>query len=136
MKHRILIADDDDSARSGLVALLLTWGYEVQEAIDGKDALELATDFDPAIVISDLVMPGLDGIALLKPLAETNPNVVVILLTGHATVETAVSAMRDGAYDYLNKPVDPRRLRAILEKALDRAEVLREVSLLRRQLKQ
>ena len=136
MKHRILIADDDDSARSGLVALLSTWGYEVQEAIDGKDSLERVPDFDPAIVIADLVMPGLDGLALLKPLAETNPNLVVILLTGHATVETAVSAMRDGAYDYLTKPVNPRRLRAIIEKALDRAEVLREVSLLRRQLKQ
>jgi DNA-binding NtrC family response regulator len=136
MKQRILIADDDDSARSGLVALLSTWGYEVQEAIDGKDALERAPEFDPAIVIADLVMPGLDGLALLKPLAETNPNVVVILLTGHATVETAVSAMRDGAYDYLTKPVDPRRLRAILEKAFDRVAVLQEVKLLRRQLKQ
>jgi len=136
MQHRVLIVDDDDSARSGLVALLSTWGYEIQEAIDGKDALERAVDFDPAIVIADLVMPGLDGIGLLKALAEPNPNAVVILLTGYATVETAVSAMRDGAYDYLTKPVDPRRLRAILEKAFDRAEVLREVSLLRRQLKQ
>jgi DNA-binding NtrC family response regulator len=136
MKQRILIADDDDSARSGLAALLSTWGYEVREAIDGKDALVQAPDFEPAIVIADLVMPGLDGLGLLKPLAEADPNVVVILLTGHATVETAVSAMRDGAYDYLTKPVDPRRLRAILEKAFDRAEVLREVTLLRRQLKQ
>src|SRR3989442_13892616 len=95
MKHRVLIVDDDDSARSGLVALLSTWGYEIQEAIDGKDAIERAVDFDPAIVIADLVMPGLDGIGLLKALAEPHPNAVVILLTGYATVETAGSALRD-----------------------------------------
>src|SRR6266511_475842 len=106
MKHRILIADDDEAARSGLAALLSTWGYEVEEAIDGKDALERAPAFSPSVVIADLVMPGLDGLALLKPLVEVNPNTAVILLTGHATVQTAVSAMREGAFDYLTKPVD------------------------------
>ena len=136
MKQRVLIADDDDSARAALGALLSTWGYEVEEAIDGKDALERAPVFQPAVVVADLVMPGVDGIGLLKPLSELNPNIVVVLLTGHATVETAVSAMKDGAYDYLTKPMDPRRLQAILEKAMDRAEVLREVTVLRRQLKQ
>ena len=136
MKRRILIADDDESARSGLADLLSTWGYEVEEAIDGKDALERAPAFGPSVVIADLVMPGLDGVALLKPLAELNPNTAVILLTGHATVETAVSAMREGAYDYLTKPVDPRRLRVLLDKAVERGEMLREVTLLRRQLKE
>src|SRR3982074_1326602 len=61
MKHRILIADDDESARSGLADLLSTWGYQVEEAIDGKDALERAPAFGPSVVIADLVMPGLDG---------------------------------------------------------------------------
>jgi DNA-binding NtrC family response regulator len=136
MRHRILIADDDESARSGLAELLSTWGYEVEEAIDGKDALERAPAFGPAVVIADLVMPGLDGVALLKPLAELNPNTAVILLTGHATVETAVSAMREGAYDYLTKPVDSRRLRVLLDKAVERGDMLREVTLLRRQLKE
>ena len=136
MKRRILIADDDESARSGLADLLSTWGYEVEEAIDGKDALERVPAFGPSVVIADLVMPGLDGVALLKPLAELNPNTAVILLTGHATVETAVSAMREGAYDYLTKPVDPRRLRVLLDKAVERGEMLREVTLLRRQLKE
>ena len=136
MKYRILIADDDESARSGLADLLSTWGFEVEEAIDGKDALEKAPTFAPAVVIADLVMPALDGVALLKPLAEACPDAVVILLTGHATVETAVSAMRDGAYDYLTKPVDPRRLRVLLDKAVERGEVQREVTLLRRQLRE
>ena len=136
MRHRILVADDDEAARSGLAELLSTWGYDVEEAIDGKDALEKAPAFGPSVVIADLVMPGLDGVALLKPLAELNPNTAVILLTGHATVETAVSAMREGAYDYLTKPVDARRLRVLLDKAVERGEMLREVTLLRRQLKE
>src|SRR6266478_8950274 len=136
MKYRILVADDDEAARSGLADLLSSWGYEVEQAIDGKDALEKAPEFGPAVVIADLVMPALDGVALLKPLAEVYPNAVVILLTGHATVETAVSAMREGAYDYLTKPVDPRRLRVLLDKAVERGEMLREVTLLRRQLKE
>ena len=136
MKHRVLIADDDESARAGVAALLTAWGYEVDEAVDGKEALDRAQTFSPAVVIADLKMPGLDGLALLKPLSELNPNAVVILLTGHATVETAVSAMRDGAYDYLTKPVDPQRLRVVLDKAVERAEVQKEVTLLRRQLKQ
>ena len=136
MRHRILVADDDESARTGLAELLSTWGYEVEQAIDGKDALERAPAFGPTVVVADLVMPGLDGVALLKPLAELNPNTAVILLTGHATVETAVSAMREGAYDYLTKPVDSRRLRVLLDKAVERGEMLREVTLLRRQLKE
>jgi len=136
MRHRILVADDDESARTGLAELLSTWGYEVEQAIDGKDALERAPAFGPAVVIADLVMPGLDGVALLKPLAELNPNTAVILLTGHATVETAVSAMREGAYDYLTKPLDSRRLRVLLDKAVERGEMLREETLLRRQLKE
>jgi len=136
MRHRILVADDDESARTGLAELLSTWGYEVEQAIDGKDALERAPAFGPTVVVADLVMPGLDGVALLKPLAELNPNTAVILLTGHATVETAVSAMREGAYDYLTKPVDARRLRVLLDKAVERGEMLREVTLLRRQLKE
>jgi len=136
MKHRILIADDDETARSALADLLSSWGFEVEQAIDGKDALEKAPAFGPSVVIADLVMPALDGVALLKPFAEVCPNTVVILLTGHATVETAVSAMREGAYDYLTKPVDPRRLRVLLDKAVERGEVQREVTLLRRQLRE
>jgi DNA-binding NtrC family response regulator len=134
--HRVLIADDDESARTGLASLLSLWGYEVEEAADGKQALDRAVAFAPAVVIADLVMPGLDGLGLLKPLSAALPNVAVILLTGHATVETAVSAMKEGAYDYLTKPVDPRRLKVLLEKAVEKTEVLREVTLLRRQLKE
>ena len=76
MKHRILIADDDESGRGGLAALLTMWGYEVQEAVDGKDALERAPSFRPHVVVADMVMPVIDGIGLLKPLAATVPEAV------------------------------------------------------------
>ncbi len=136
MKHRILIADDDESGRSGLAALLTLWGYEVQEAVDGKDALERAPAFRPSVVIADMIMPVIDGIGLLKPLAVTVPEAAVILLTAHGSIETAVSAMREGAYDYMTKPVDPRRLRVLVEKAVEKVQVNREVTVLRRQLKE
>ncbi len=136
MKHRILIADDDESGRSGLAALLTMWGYEVQEAVDGKDALERAPSFRPHIVVADMVMPVIDGIGLLKPLAAAVPEAAVILLTAHGSIETAVSAMREGAYDYMAKPVDPRRLRVLVEKAVEKVQVNREVTVLRRQLKE
>ena len=87
MKHRILIADDEEPARSGLAELLSTWGYEVETAVDGNDALDRAARFQPCIVIADMVMPGMDGMALLKPLTETVPDAAIIFLTGHGTVE-------------------------------------------------
>ena len=136
MKHKILIADDDESGRGGLAALLTMWGYEVQEAVDGKDALERAPSFRPHVVMADMVMPVIDGIGLLKPLAATVPEAAVILLTAHGSIETAVSAMREGAYDYMTKPVDPRRLRVLVEKAVEKVQVNREVTVLRRQLKE
>src|SRR5262252_7631738 len=97
-QHRILIADDDEAARSGLAELLSSWGYEVQQAIDGKDALEKAPEFGPAVVIADLVMPALDGVALLKPLAEVYPNAVVTPLTDPPTVHTPPSPTRERAH--------------------------------------
>jgi DNA-binding NtrC family response regulator len=131
---RVLIADDDQDSCHALAALLDAWGYQVAEATDGSEALDRAMEFRPSLIITDLVMPGMDGLALLKALRVELPASTVIVLTGHATVETAVAAMRDGAYDYLTKPVDLRRLRALVDKALEQSEVLREVTLLRRQL--
>ena len=131
---RVLIADDDRDSCHALSALLAAWGYEVVEAMDGGAALDRAIAFRPSLIITDLVMPGMDGLALLKALRVELPASTVIVLTGHATIETAVSAMRDGAYDYLTKPVDLRRLRALVDKALEQSDVLREVTLLRRQL--
>ena len=130
------MVDDDSSSRAGLSSLLSLWGHHVQEAEDGRQALERAAAFRPAAIVTDLVMPGLDGLDLLRALSQELPSAAVIILTGHATIDTAVAAVRDGAYDYLTKPADPRRLRMVLDKALEKAEVVREVALLRRQLKE
>ncbi|MFB3818751.1 MAG: sigma-54-dependent transcriptional regulator [Candidatus Methylomirabilales bacterium] len=132
--RRILIADDEEASRRGLRELLASWGYEVQEAADGQEALERAASFLPAVVVTDLVMPRLDGLGLLKALQAELPFAIVIMLTGHATIETAVAAMKQGGYDYLTKPVDVPRLRILIEKALEKGEALREVALLRRRL--
>ncbi|MFQ5897950.1 MAG: sigma-54-dependent transcriptional regulator [Candidatus Methylomirabilia bacterium] len=136
MAPRILIADDDAASRKGLRALLPSWGYEVEEAADGEEALEKAVAFLPAVAIIDLIMPRLDGLALLKALQAEVPFAAVIILTGHGTIDTAVSAMKEGAYDYLSKPVDIARLRILLQKALEKGEALREVTLLRRRLRE
>ena len=136
MAHRILVVDDEESSRKGLKALLSNWGYEVQEAADGQEALEKATSFLPTVVITDLVMPRLDGLGLLKALQSDFPFATVIILTGHGTVETAVAALKQGAYDYLTKPVEIPRLRILVEKALEKGEALREVTILRRRLKE
>ena len=134
MADRILIADDDADSRSALSLLLAGWGYEVIEAADGREALDRAIQNRPTVIVTDLVMPGMDGLALLEALRAELPASTVIVLTGYGTIETAVAAMKEGAYDYLTKPVDVRRLSALVAKAAEKSEVLREVTLLRRQL--
>jgi len=136
MHPRILVADDDETSRRGLKTLLSRWDYDVEEAADGQEALEKAKAFFPALVVTDLVMPTLGGLDLLRALQAELPLAAVIILTGHGTVETAVSAMKEGAYDYLTKPVDVARLRILVQKSLEKGEALREMTLLRRRVKE
>lgn len=126
MHPRILIADDDESSRRGLKMLLSRWDYEVEEAADGREAIEKAKVFLPALVVTDLVMPTLGGLDLLRALHAELPLAAVIVLTGHGVAETAVSAMKEGAYDYLTKPVDVARLRILVQKALEKGETLHD----------
>ncbi len=134
-KAKILIADDEPASRKGLQELLGSWGYEVASAANGEEALEKASSFRPVLIIADLVMPKLDGLSLLRALKEDTGSPSLIILTGQGTIETAVEAMREGAYDYLTKPVDLGRLRLLVEKALERGAVLKEVKLLRHQVR-
>jgi DNA-binding NtrC family response regulator len=136
MAHRILVVDDDEASRTGLHALLTAWGYDVTAAVDGADALEKAVAHPPAVVISDLMMPKLDGLGLLAALQREHPVAAVIILTAHASIESAVQATKQGAYDYLTKPLDPARLQLLVEKALERHGTVRELHALRRQLRQ
>ncbi len=133
--ERVLVVEDDESARLGLVELVRTWGYVAEEATDGEDALDKIETFRPAIVLTDLVMPRKTGLELLRALSDRLNEITVILLTAQGSVESAVDAMRDGAYDYLTKPVDPQRLKILLDRVLERQGQRREVQVLRRQLR-
>jgi DNA-binding NtrC family response regulator len=134
--ERVLIVEDDAAARVGLEQLVKSWGFIAESASDGEDALQKVTSFRPAIVISDLVMPRLDGLGLLRALQAQGADVTTLLLTAQGTVETAVEAMKEGAYDYLTKPVDIQRLKVLLDKIVERLETFREVKALRRQLRE
>src|ERR687883_514062 len=134
--ERVLIVEDDTAARVGLEQLVKSWGFVAESAADGEEALEKVTSFRPAIVITDLVMPRMDGLELLRALQQQGEDVTTLLLTAQGTVETAVEAMKEGAYDYLTKPVDLQRLKILLDKIVERQETLREVKALRRQLRE
>src|SRR6266496_4002165 len=110
----------------GLEQLVKNWGFIAEAAADGEEALEKVTTFRPAIVITDLVMPRMDGLALLRALQQQGADVTTLLLTAQGTVETAVEAMKEGAYDYLTKPIDLQRLKILLDKIVERLETLRE----------
>jgi DNA-binding NtrC family response regulator len=134
--ERVLIAEDDASARVGLEQLVRSWGFVAESASDGEEALEKVTTFRPAIVITDLVMPRMDGLELLRALQRQGADATTLILTAQGTVETAVAAMKEGAYDYLTKPVDLQRLKILLDKIVERLDTLREVKALRRQLRE
>jgi DNA-binding NtrC family response regulator len=134
--ERVLIVEDDAAARVGLEQLIRSWGFIAESASDGEEALEKVTTFRPAIVISDLVMPRMDGLALLRALPLQGADVTTLLLTAQGTVDTAVEAMKEGAYDYLTKPVDIQRLKILLGQIVERLETMREVKALRRQLRE
>jgi DNA-binding NtrC family response regulator len=136
MSRKILIADDEASSREGLAALLEGWGYAVEQAADGAQALDRACASQPSVVITDLVMPGMDGLELLRALQADVPFATVILLTGQGSIDVAVAAMKEGAYDFLTKPIEVSRLKLLIPKAAEKAEALREVALLRRRVKQ
>ena len=134
--ERVLIVEDDVAARVGLEQLVKSWGFIAESAGDGEEALGKVTSFRPAIVITDLVMPRMDGLGLLRALQQQGADATTLLLTAQGTVETAVEAMKEGAYDYLTKPVDIQRLKILLDKIVERLETLREVKALRRQLRE
>jgi DNA-binding NtrC family response regulator len=133
---KVLVVDDEPAEREGLARLVGQWGYEVETASSGEEALSLIDSQHPAVVLTDLVLPEMDGLTLLQKVKETGRPPIVLLVTGHGTVETAVEAMRHGAFDYLTKPVDATRLQVLLEKSIEQESLSREVNFLRHQLRQ
>jgi DNA-binding NtrC family response regulator len=118
MNHeKILIVEDEENERTGLSELISSWGYRTETARDGMDGLAKAEEWTPSIVITDLKMPRMGGIELLERLAEQAQAMAVILVTAQGTIDSAVQAMRLGAYDYITKPIDTQRLRSMLQNA-------------------
>jgi DNA-binding NtrC family response regulator len=132
--ERVLIVEDDPATRSGLAELVRTWGFTAEAAADGAEALEKITIFRPSIVVTDLVMPRMSGLELLKALQPEGDTIKVILLTAQGTVDTAVEAVKAGAEDYLTKPLDPNKLQRLLERLAELNQQKRENQALRRQL--
>jgi DNA-binding NtrC family response regulator len=133
-KAKILVVDDEAAARTALADLLKAEGYSVETAGDGFKALGRISTFEPDLVLTDFNMPGMDGVELMTKLKEQNAELPVVLMTAFGAVETAVSAMRNGAADYLLKPLNMDELLIVLERALERVRLRRETSELRSRL--
>jgi two-component system response regulator HydG len=134
-KIRVLVVDDEATARNGLAKLLEQEGYQVDTAADGVEALAAISDNAPALIISDLKMPNMDGMELLKQLHERGIDTPTVVATAFGEVSTAVAAMRAGAEDYLTKPIDFDALLLVVERTLQREELKSEAENLRRQLR-
>ena len=133
--ERVLIVEDEPSTRLGLTELVRTWGFITDSAADGEEALQRISVFRPTIIISDLVMPNMGGLELLRALKDEGGDLTIVILTAQGTVETAVEAIKEGAYDYLTKPIEPQRLKILLDKIVERQDTIREVKVLRKQLR-
>ncbi len=131
MKNRVLVVDDEDFVRESLVDLLESEGFSTLSAPSGIRALELLEAEKVTLVVSDLRMPGMDGLALLKATKRQALEVPVILLTGVGTVAEAVQAMKAGAFDFIQKPVDPEQFVVLVRKAVEHRDLVTEVRYLR-----
>lgn len=132
---RILVVEDEKAARQALVTGLSTEGHHVLDASDGEKGLRMAIEGDIDVVVSDMKMPAMSGIELLEKLKKEKPAVEVIMVTAFGTVETAVEAMKKGAYDFIQKPIDLNETRELVKKALEKRELVRENIALKEQLR-
>jgi DNA-binding NtrC family response regulator len=135
-KARIVVIDDEANAAAALEKLLQEDGYGVSSANDARAGLSLLEKTDPDIVLTDLRMPGMDGLELLTKVKQIRPDTMVIVMTAYGTVKTAVRAMKLGAEDYLAKPIDFEELQVILDKALEKRRILEETRVLRERVHQ
>lgn len=133
--ERILVVDDEESNREFMLEVLTLQGYETKTAADGFEALDLSKSEFFHIVLSDLMMPEMTGLELLRQLKEISPPTVGIIFTGYATIETAVEAIKGGAYDYITKPFRVEEIEVVLQRALEFQRLNHENINLRRQLK-
>jgi DNA-binding NtrC family response regulator len=132
---KVLIVEDEENERTGLCELISSWGYFAETARDGQEGHEKVLSWSPSIVITDLKMPRLTGLELLEKIAASSQTIAVIVVTAQGTIDSAVQAMRMGAYDYITKPIDTSRLRTILQNAAALLDTRVELEVTRRKLR-
>jgi two-component system, NtrC family, nitrogen regulation response regulator NtrX len=130
----ILIIDDEKAIRKTLSEILGYEGYTIEEAVDGEDGLKKFTATTYDLVLCDIKMPRMDGLEFLEKAKQVNPDVPIIMVSGHGTIETAVEAVKKGAYDYISKPPDLNRLLITLRNAMDKNTLMAETKVLRRKV--
>ncbi|MDY6791503.1 MAG: sigma-54 dependent transcriptional regulator [Thermodesulfobacteriota bacterium] len=134
--YKILFVDDDSAILNIVDKYLTRQGYKVSLAESGDEALQLLKDKNFDIVFTDFKMPGLDGIELLARIKEYSPDIEVIIVTGHGTLESAVKAMKTGSYDYLQKPFKLNLLKIIIDRIVEEKKIKRENALLKKRIKE
>jgi two-component system nitrogen regulation response regulator NtrX len=130
----ILIVDDEKAIRKTLGEILSYEGYKMDEAGDGEEALKRFKEKSYDVVLCDIKMPKMDGIEFLEKAREINPDVPIIMISGHGTIETAVEAVKKGAYDYISKPPDLNRLLITIRNAMDKTNLVTETKVLKRKV--
>ena len=130
----ILIIDDEKAIRKTLTEILSFEGYKLDEAADGEEGLKKFKEKAYDVVLCDIKMPKLDGIEFLQKAAEANPDVPIIMISGHGNIETAVEAVKKGAYDFISKPPDLNRLLITIRNAMERSSLVTETKVLKRKV--
>jgi two-component system nitrogen regulation response regulator NtrX len=130
----ILIIDDEKAIRKTLTEILSFEGYKIDEASDGEEGLKTFKDKTYDVVLCDIKMPKLDGIEFLQKAGEINPDIPIIMISGHGNIETAVEAVKKGAYDYISKPPDLNRLLITIRNAMDKSSLVTETKVLKRKV--
>lgn len=130
----ILIIDDEKAIRKTLSEILSYEGYKMDEAGDGEEGLKKFRDKDYDVILCDIKMPKMDGIEFLEKAKESNPDTPIIMISGHGTIETAVEAVKKGAYDYISKPPDLNRLLITIRNAMDKTSLVAETKVLKRRV--
>ncbi|MBU0575964.1 MAG: sigma-54 dependent transcriptional regulator, partial [Proteobacteria bacterium] len=133
-KHNLLVVDDEAVIREGMRRILASQGYHVETSASGRTAIEIIQEQDFDVVITDLKMPGMDGIEVLKTIRILQPEVPVIIITGYSTVDTAVEAMKNGAFDYIAKPFTSDLIIEKVQKAINHKTMAMESYSIKRAL--
>ena len=135
-ENTILVVDDEEDIRYALEIYLSHFGYKVLKAKNGEEALSLFRVFSPSIILSDIKMPGMDGIELLRKVKRENPDTEVIVVTGHGDMNLAISSIRNDAADFLVKPINDDALEIALKRAHDRMVLRQKLNACEEQHKQ